>query len=636
MLSTLLAFEKDTGETMWAYKKEIAFMRKLILEGKWGEAEEFFRPLEKNKKFDYNQAMLCLKTQRLFELIENGDETNANVLESCIKEIQQLSTQEVFDDIMLCLNVTSINEIENYKHWTILKGRFECFDNVKMLLLKVYPTILSTGYDKESKVRKGLLSEVMSKVMEMVNKDKAIDQTITSLIEAAEMFVDSNISISIYQNASNYKKDTDNDNYVTFNPKALNKEIKKDNIIGNHPQNNSMNTIKNVTKKEVSIDKTKGVGVDNQRQKAHKNDYTKDQCDHYHINEEKAQIHGKEGCFPYYNNIYDVSSFKLNLMITDTNPIRTSCFSSKGEFFALGTNSRSLKIYDMKNVLNQFNTKSIPINNNSNATMPLVFEKANHHLGSLYCLDWSTSGKLIASGSNDKIIKIIVVPDLTSWSNKSNILEMSMEGHKGTIRSLVFDPLGDYSLYSGGTIDNSIFIWDTEKGISKSQLIGHSSDIHAIKWSNDYKLLGSSGKDKSILFWDVKSSQCIKTIKASNYDDINDISIHSGISNTIVAAAHNAGIVTLWDYNKSSLIKEIAFENKSEMRSIAFSPDGKYLAIGGFNKKITIIDMNDQFKIINTLEHLDRVVSVKWHPEKPVIVSTSADKTARVWLPQVY
>ena len=36
------------------------------------------------------------------------------------------------------------------------------------------------------------------------------------------------------------------------------------------------------------------------------------------------------------------------------------------------------------------------------------------------------------------------------------------------------------------------------------------------------------------------------------------------------------------------------------------------------------------------LEHTDRVVSCIWHPEIPLIVSTSADKTARVWIPQKY
>ena len=38
------------------------------------------------------------------------------------------------------------------------------------------------------------------------------------------------------------------------------------------------------------------------------------------------------------------------------------------------------------------------------------FEKTNHHYGSIYTVDWSNTGRFIASGSNDKIVKIISVP----------------------------------------------------------------------------------------------------------------------------------------------------------------------------------------------------------------------------------
>ena len=36
----------------------------------------------------------------------------------------------------------------------------------------------------------------------------------------------------------------------------------------------------------------------------------------------------------------------------------------------------------------------------------MIFEKSNHHQGSIYTLDWSLSGKFIVSGSNDKSINL--------------------------------------------------------------------------------------------------------------------------------------------------------------------------------------------------------------------------------------
>lgn len=37
----------------------------------------------------------------------------------------------------------------------------------------------------------------------------------------------------------------------------------------------------------------------------------------------------------------------------------------------------------------------------------VLYKKSKHHLGSIYCMAWSPSGRLIATGSNDKLVKIV-------------------------------------------------------------------------------------------------------------------------------------------------------------------------------------------------------------------------------------
>jgi WD40 repeat protein len=69
-------------------------------------------------------------------------------------------------------------------------------------------------------------------------------------------------------------------------------------------------------------------------------------------------------------------------------------------------------------------------------------------------------------------------------------------------------------------------------------------------------------------------------------------------------------------------------------RSVSFSPDGKYLVSASFDSTIKIFDVEREFSSVGILEHNDRVVSVKWHPEVPLLISTSADKTARIWIPE--
>lgn len=37
----------------------------------------------------------------------------------------------------------------------------------------------------------------------------------------------------------------------------------------------------------------------------------------------------------------------------------------------------------------------------------VLYKKGKHHLGSIYCMAWSPSGRIIATGSNDKLIKLV-------------------------------------------------------------------------------------------------------------------------------------------------------------------------------------------------------------------------------------
>ena len=53
-----------------------------------------------------------------------------------------------------------------------------------------------------------------------------------------------------------------------------------------------------------------------------------------------------------------------------------------------------------------------------------------------------------------------------------------------------------------------------------------------------------------------------------------------------------------------------------------------------FDSKVKLFDVENNFDLIGELEHNDRAVSAKWHPESPLLISTSADKTARIWSPE--
>lgn len=79
--------------------------------------------------------------------------------------------------------------------------------------------------------------------------------------------------------------------------------------------------------------------------------------------------------------------------------------------------------------------------------MPVMFRRNKYHRGSIYCVAWSPDGQILASGSNDKSIKLLRF-DTRSYEQKGDDIEINI--HNGTVRELAFVPNRCGLLISGG------------------------------------------------------------------------------------------------------------------------------------------------------------------------------------------
>lgn len=79
----------------------------------------------------------------------------------------------------------------------------------------------------------------------------------------------------------------------------------------------------------------------------------------------------------------------------------------------------------------------------------ILFKSNRHHRGSIYCVAWSTTGDIIATGSNDKSIKMTRF-DAETCSIIWPGLDLAIHG--GTVRDLAFvsRASGSPVLVSGG------------------------------------------------------------------------------------------------------------------------------------------------------------------------------------------
>lgn len=103
----------------------------------------------------------------------------------------------------------------------------------------------------------------------------------------------------------------------------------------------------------------------------------------------------------------------------------------------------------------------------------IVAERVNHHRASIYCLAWNWCGNLLATGSNDRRIKLIRFSE-----EKENFVgtPIELDIHDGTIRDVCFmEDLtnGSSLLISGGAGDNQIHVTDCETETTFQSFEGH-------------------------------------------------------------------------------------------------------------------------------------------------------------------
>ena len=90
--------------------------------------------------------------------------------------------------------------------------------------------------------------------------------------------------------------------------------------------------------------------------------------------------------------------------------------------------------------------------------------------------------------------------------------------------------------------------------------------------------------------------------------------------------------IRIWDASTQLQIGKPLTGHTNSVRSVAYSPDGRHIVSGSGDNTIRIWDVLTQRQIGNPLTgHTNSVTSVAYSPDGQHIVSGSADRTIRIW-----
>ncbi|CAF0819321.1 unnamed protein product [Adineta ricciae] len=335
-----------------------------------------------------------------------------------------------------------------------------------------------------------------------------------------------------------------------------------------------------------------------------------------------------------YDSLEDIArspAFIPLVSIEDVQAIRSVSVHPTGKYFAVGSNSKMLRVCaypDLKNI----QSDSIP------KPAKVLYKRGKHHLGSIYCMGWSPSGKLIATGSNDKLIKIVRL-NMDRPDDDLNNTEIELTHHNGTVRDLIFmhDNLTDDSiLLSGGAGDCKVYVTDVRKQTPIKSFNGHQGHIYSL-YTWDACSFVSASQDGTSRIWDIRQPDCVHVIAPrSSNSAVAAVAVDN--SGQLLAAGYEDATCLLYDLRGKRVVQ--AYQpHSSEIRSVRFSVHSYYLLTASYDKKVVMTSLNGDLTkplvLSNVAAHTDKIIQARWHPNEMSFVTSSADRTCVVWAPSL-
>jgi len=227
-----------------------------------------------------------------------------------------------------------------------------------------------------------------------------------------------------------------------------------------------------------------------------------------------------------------------------------------------------------------------------------------------YVLDPEVSAQDVITKGQDLINKAVheaggsvegfqSAPGSTKESKKFEI-KYELQGHGGAVYAVEFSPHG--KLLASGSFDKTVRVWDTVSGQKEIMCLkSHSLNISDLSWSIDSSTLLSGSYDSTCKTWDIESGQLSGSwetkgfVQCLGWDFVNAFVFYYGTSRNILGMIDVRSASSIHpeknDFQSLPVSPEVQLTNDGMVNTLYVSRDGIHVITGDSKGSVKVWDV---------------------------------------------
>jgi WD40 repeat protein len=263
---------------------------------------------------------------------------------------------------------------------------------------------------------------------------------------------------------------------------------------------------------------------------------------------------------------------------------------------------------------------SSPYSESQDATDSPLAAEFKGHKDAVWSLAFDADGKRLVSAGND---------GLRIWDMSAKKQIKAMDGNAGHLTSVVFAPDGKTIAWGGDF--GKVVLWDVERDKEKFVLDDRKGSVWSLAISPDGKML-AAGTDQSVaVVWDLATGQKAKVFEGLSGDV--DMVAFDSTSTHLMAAASKLSARTcefkVWEIKTWKEVGSLAVRSFTRPKCAAATRDFKRVAVGTWDP--VIWDLEDK-KTNTVFKGTKRAIdSVAFSPDGKFLASGDQNGVVRIW-----